>query len=303
MGIAKNAYSLLAELKRDFPDISGSVLQLGRQTVMVNARQALGVLKNFDIKSPLFFDSGNIENINDISLFKSLGFDSVQSVDYSNFENPTYIHDFNHPVSEELYEKFDAIYDGGTLEHIFNFPESLKNIYKMLKVNGIVMHASPSNNYVDHGFYSFSPTLFYDYYLANGFEILKSYVYEIEPYSNKCLVYAYNPKEMSFSLPRDGFGELLVWFVARKVSASTCNVVPQQGMYKKRWLDFQINGSDKLQTNVVSGSHSPTPIVRLRDFIKKSRLLYSLLLPIVKVFRGKPIKPIKPPVIAVYDYR
>ena len=236
MGIAKVAYSLLAELKKDYPDLGGNILQLGRQTVMVNASQCLSVMNNFKIEPKINLDDANKSSIDDATLFRSLGFDLVESIDFSDYEKPTYTHDFNQPVPESFYEKYDAIYDGGTTEHIFNFPQCLKNIFKMLKRGGVVMHASPANDYVDHGFYSFSPTVFYDYYTANGFQILKSCIFEVLPSINTCIVYDYDPKK--FSLPRNGFGELLVWFVARKVDESTCDVIPQQGAYVKTWSEF-----------------------------------------------------------------
>jgi SAM-dependent methyltransferase len=300
MGIAKIAYSLLAELKRDYPDLGGTVLQLGRQGVAMNSFKILDVLNHFGIKSSIDL---NLEDrdVNDIVLFKSLGFDPVESIDFDNYEKPTYTHDFNYPIPESFHGKYDAIYDGGTTEHVFNFPESLRNIYKMLKVGGIIMHASPSNDYVDHGFYAFSPTVFYDYYRANGFEIIKSCILEVKPIINKCVVYEYAPEKADCFIPYSGFGELLVWFVAQKIDSSTCGVIPQQHMYVQAWA----NSKDKDKVSAESGklvSHSQKvgAVSRLKSSIKQSRILYSLLLPIVRLVRI--LRPKKPPVIAVYDY-
>jgi hypothetical protein len=301
MGIAKIAFSLLAELKRDYPVLGGTVLQLGRQTVMVNPIKILDVLNHFGIKSSIdlnLLDRG----VNDIVLFKSLGFDPVESIDFDDFEKPTHTHDFNYPIPETFHEKYDAIYDGGTTEHIFNFPESLRNIYKMLKVGGIIMHVSPSNDYVDHGFYAFSPTVFYDYYRVNGFEIIKSCIFEVKPEINKCVVYEYNPEKASF-IPRNGFGELLVWFVARKIDSSTCGVMPKQHMYVQAWANSK--DEDKIlaeSAKLVSQSQKAGAVCRLKSSIKQSGILYFLLLPIVGFVRI--LRPKRPPapVIAVYDY-
>ncbi|WP_435183985.1 hypothetical protein ACRYJJ_03935 [Cylindrospermopsis raciborskii G7] len=153
------------------------------------------------------------------------------------------------------------------------------------------MHASPANNYVDHGFYSFSPTVFYDYYTANGFEILKSCIFEVKPSINLCIVYEYDPQK--FSLPRDRFGELLVWFVARKVSDSTCNVIPQQGAYVKTWSEF----SEPME---VKFSPSRTLMSHLKQLIIKNKLLYPLVLPVARLIGIA--KKEKPPIIAKYDY-
>lgn len=300
MGIAKIAYSLLAELKRDYPDLGGTVLQLGRQGVAMNSFKILDVLNHFGIKSSIDL---NLEDrdVNDIVLFKSLGFDSVESIDFDDYEKPTYTHDFNYPIPESFHEKYDAIYDGGTTEHIFNFPEALRNIYKILKVGGIIMHASPSNDYVDHGFYAFSPTVFYDYYRANGFEIIKSCIFEVKPKINKCVVYEYAPEKADCFIPYSGFGELLVWFVARKIDSSTCGVIPQQHMYVQMWANSK--DEDKVSAEsgkLVSHSQKVGAVSRLKSSIKQSRILYSLLLPIVRLVRR--LRPQKPPIIAVYDY-
>ena len=199
MGIAKGAYSLLCELKKDHPLLGCSVLQLGRQHALISANQMHKISKKFNIniegltKASFRNDSKNL--VDDIALFQSLGFDRVESIDYSDFENPTHVHDFNLPVPVGLHNQYDVVYDGGTLEHIFNFPQSLKNMFDLLKVGGFVIHASPSSNHVDHGFYMFSPTLFYDYYVSNGFEVVKSYIFEYEPRHDKrqWLIYDYKP--------------------------------------------------------------------------------------------------------------
>src|SRR5205814_1882285 len=74
-------------------------------------------------------------------------------------------------LPEELKESFDVVLDPGTIEHVFHIPHSLKNIFHMLRLGGRVIHISPSSNHMDHGFYMFSPTFFWDYYTANQFDL------------------------------------------------------------------------------------------------------------------------------------
>lgn len=153
-------------------EFSGSILQLGKQTTYVNPKQILNIGKKFGYL-PAVDEINSNAPVDDVNLFKYLGFSNVESLDYSDYESPTHLHDMNLPVPQIFHDNYDVIYDGGTLEHIFNFPQSLINIYNMLKIGGIVIHASPSCNFVDHGFYSFSPTAFYDYYSQNSWEIVK----------------------------------------------------------------------------------------------------------------------------------
>lgn len=241
MGIAKGALSLLFELKTT-TDLKGAVCELGRQTTYVTTDQIGRVAKKFgfdvtgDTTPPGVFDY--VESVDDIQLFRALGFDVVESVDYSDYEEANHILDFNIPITQEFHERYDVIFDGGTLEHIFNFPECLKNIYRMLKPGGLVIHLSPSSNHVDHGFYMFSPTVFHDYYAANNYEIVRSFLIEYEPAhdTRPWIIYDYKPgtiKHLSYG----GWGEKMlgIWFVARKLQHSTCNVTPQQGSCLRTW--------------------------------------------------------------------
>jgi hypothetical protein len=303
MGIAKGAYSLLCELKKDIPQLGGSILQLGRQDTFITSEEMQEISKKFNINlQSLAKGSSRTDSkdrVDDVTLFQSLGFDRVESIDYSDFENPTHVHDFNLSVPVELHKQYDVIYDGGSLEHIFNFPQSLKNVFDLLKVGGVVIHASPSSNHVDHGFYMFSPTLFYDYYQSNGFEIVKSYIFEYEASHDKkpWLVYDYKPgciDHLSFG----GWGgsKLLgIWFVARKLEKSSSEVMPQQGSYLKAWSNHKNN----LHLDHLSVDSTKSAVFkRIKSFVKSNRFLYTSLLPVVSFFRRS--KPCKPPVISTY---
>ena len=60
----------------------------------------------------------------------------------------------------------------GTLEHIFNFPQSIKNCMEMVRVGGHFVGITVANNLMGHGFYQFSPELYYRVLSAeNGFQI------------------------------------------------------------------------------------------------------------------------------------
>jgi 2-polyprenyl-3-methyl-5-hydroxy-6-metoxy-1,4-benzoquinol methylase len=55
------------------------------------------------------------------------------------------------------------VFDGGTLEHIFDYPTAIKNCMKMVKPGGHLLLTTPANNWFGHGFYQFSPELFYSF--------------------------------------------------------------------------------------------------------------------------------------------
>jgi hypothetical protein len=102
-----------------------------------------------------------------------LGVDKLEILDNSAYEGATLIYDLNQPISESLRGRFDAVIDAGTLEHVFNFPVALANLMKMVKVGGSIFITTAANNLCGHGFYQFSPELFFRAFTAeNGFNLL-----------------------------------------------------------------------------------------------------------------------------------
>jgi len=103
-----------------------------------------------------------------------LGAAVADAVDASPYENARLIHDMNLPWPEASPERssYDAVLDFGCLEHVFNFPVAWRNCVDLCRVGGHVFHALPANNLSGHGFYQFSPELFFNLYqAANGFEL------------------------------------------------------------------------------------------------------------------------------------
>src|SRR6185295_2656546 len=68
---------------------------------------------------------------------------------------------------------------------VFNVPNALSHMTRMTREGGVVAHLSPCHNWVDHGFYQFGPTLFFDYYQAAGFESLESAMFLFDAGSTK----------------------------------------------------------------------------------------------------------------------
>ena len=101
-----------------------------------------------------------------------LGARQIDSMDFSSFEQATIVHDINKPIADSLREKFTCVYDGGTLEHVFDFPTAIRNAMEMVAVGGHYMGVSPANNQSGHGFYQFSPDLYWRVFSEdNGFEV------------------------------------------------------------------------------------------------------------------------------------
>ncbi len=92
----------------------------------------------------------------------------VDSFDNSGYERATHIADLGAPMA--YYEGYDTVFDGGTLEHIYNIPQALLNASMLCKPGGQILHVLPANNMCGHGFWQFSPELFFSLYREpNGY--------------------------------------------------------------------------------------------------------------------------------------
>jgi hypothetical protein len=100
-------------------------------------------------------------------LFHAAGADFL-TIDIQNFPTTDRVINLNDSLPEDLIGQFDVVIDPGTTEHCFNVAQCMKNISESLVVGGIVFHQVPAS-YVNHGFFSISPTFFLDYYELNGF--------------------------------------------------------------------------------------------------------------------------------------
>lgn len=128
--------------------------------------------------------------------FESPGFSSVDSLDFSDFENASIIQDLSGKIPKKLENKFDVIYDGGTCEHIFDLPTAYRNIHKMLKPGGTLIGHSPCNNWVNHSFYQINPEMVYGFWEKTlGYEVLHCSLQPLMPmYANR-VVTTTNPNE------------------------------------------------------------------------------------------------------------
>jgi hypothetical protein len=163
MAIDRGTARLLLSEHANRP-FGGSILQLGRQAILFNEKQlrtwslqAGSNVKWLDEPAPVNGGKDNVpgENLNDTDFFRLLGFDEVASCDLSSYESATFRVDLNLPVGPELHDRFDVIFDGGTMEHVFNVPTVLANIHAMLKVGGRVIHVAPSSNMIITDFIAF----------------------------------------------------------------------------------------------------------------------------------------------------
>jgi hypothetical protein len=105
-----------------------------------------------------------------ITLLKSAWNADVDVIDIVQARGGERIVDLNRLMPEDLHEAYDVVLDTGTLEHCFNVGQAFVNVASALRVGGAFVHAGPLNAH-NHGFWSFNPTLYFDFFGDAGFDI------------------------------------------------------------------------------------------------------------------------------------
>ena len=174
MGIDPHNLALLAHAQ----DLGASftrTIGIGRQAVFVDARELEQhrLLRRLPPLSEPARAAGAPRYFEPL-LQQWLGAGQVDSVDASAYENATLLHDMNLPlpVTGVARASYDAVLDFGCLEHVFDFPTAWRNCVDLCRVGGHILHSLPANNLAGHGFYQFSPELFFNLYQErNGFAL------------------------------------------------------------------------------------------------------------------------------------
>jgi hypothetical protein len=139
----------------------GRVLTIGRQGLDIPEEQLRGLLP----LKPGYVHQRFVEEV----LKDYFGALAVDAVDFSDFEGARYIHDMNKPVGAEI-GGYDTIIDAGCLEHIYNVTQALANVSRMAAPGAAILHVLPAINCCGHGFWQFSPELFFSLYSEkNGY--------------------------------------------------------------------------------------------------------------------------------------
>ncbi len=251
MAIVFNSAKFLAKLHSEKASF-GRTLTLGRMNWLVrpeNYADLRAVLLAAGLPpegiGPLFSPDRSVFAED---FFRLLGSEGVDAMDYSDYEGASIVHDLNQPIPADLENTFDLVYDGGCLEHVFNYPVGLANCLRMARVGGRVVLHTPCNNQAGHGFYQFSPELFFRVFSAeNGFELEHVLIHETFRAAEGSAWYAVrDPAALGKRVGLDAGAPTMLLVSARKVEhVPPFRQPPLQSDYKPLWREAQ-SGSGSL---------------------------------------------------------
>lgn len=144
--------------------------------------------------------------------------------------------DLNLPV--DLGQRFDMVIDDGTAEHVFNVFQFFKTCHDVTRPGGLMLHNNPFRGWLEHGFYNFNPTFYWDLAAANRYDVLLMVYHEFDPLRVEQLP----DRERIVDLARaGGLGPNALLFAAyRRPETEAAFAVPMQAYYagalnKKMW--------------------------------------------------------------------
>ena len=216
-------------------------------------------------------------------LFEILGAEKVDSMDFSSYENATILHDLNLPISEALKDKYTVVVDGGTIEHVFNFPVAIKNCMNALKIGGHYIGITPANNALGHGFYQFSPELYFRVFSEeNGFKIKKMLI--SVSIGNETQWYEVaDPKDVNSRVMLVNNFPVSLMIVAEKTAEKNVfENTPQQLDYANTW-----NAHTSLLENKVQQNESKLKFLYRKIFPKRLKIIFRNIHDIIFVEKSK----------------
>lgn len=224
MGLNYSSALFLIGEKRRGIDFS-NMLTLGRQGIYMSSREYQKIMKL--LRSADRSPTGYADHY-----FQSLGANRLDFMDASPYEGATFLHDLNNPLPIESHGLWSVVFDGGTLEHVFNFPEAIRSCMLAVRKGGHFISVTPWNNFAGHGFYQFSPELFYRIFSPeNGYQVERMLISKRGSWFSVT-----DPNALGTRVQYFGKEETSLYISARRISdAAPLANWPQQSDYSNLW--------------------------------------------------------------------
>lgn len=135
--------------------------------------------------------------------------------------------DLNKPQTG-LRHDHDIIINTGTTEHIFDQRQVFETIHDACRPGGLMFHGVPWRGWLDHGFYCYQPTFFFDLARANSYDIIVCAGFQL---GTTWLTYFASMDEIhAMEKAKQLPAELMLYVVLRKTNTEPFKI-PMQGIY------------------------------------------------------------------------
>jgi hypothetical protein len=205
-----------------------NILTMGRPGLFLSDDELMAFLGNIDLRRI------RADGFSEEFLKTAFGAKEVVSLDASPYEKATIIHDMNLPLTGA--REFSAVLDFGCLEHVFNFPVAISNVIASCRAGGHLLHVLPANNWCGHGFYQFSPELFFSLYSRErGFRDTQVFMAELNRPSRWYRLRSPMDSGKRVNVINHEKTYLLVLTTKSAGARSAAQDAPQQSDYVQEW--------------------------------------------------------------------
>lgn len=261
MGIDLHSLNFLRFCHKSYGDF-GATVTLARQGLHVTK----AIADDDHNKRTIDKAEAECEYFIDETLKRVFGSTSVDSIDYSDYEGASIIHDLNVPLGKDR-PQFNTVIDAGTTEHIFSITTALANARDLCRTGGMIIHILPANNFCGHGFWQFSPELFLGLYSeGNGFRDTEIYLAKLDDPKRWFRLHA-----LAHGGRGNFFSSFRVHILVKTVKATNSNgafLSPQQLDYTEMWTNTKDSAERKRQ-------HKDTILSKLRSQVNATPTLRS----------------------------
>lgn len=234
--MAFNATSaeLLLLCRRRFPQAL-DFLMLGRQWLRLQPDEARRLQQTYEVQMDDLSDATMTDTVYAETLLQRMKLRSIVALDATAYQGAGLIHDLNTPLPAHLADKHDYVVDGGSLEHVFDFPTAIRNCAALLKPGGLFITICPVNNWMGHGFYQFSPELFFRVFdSANGFSVRFAALHVRDGHEQFFALR--DPARVGHRVQYNPPGRTTLMLVAQKLDSVPASIPSvQQSDYAERW--------------------------------------------------------------------
>jgi hypothetical protein len=235
MGIDTIAAKMVLLLKNTSGQNMENTLVLGRQ------RNHIGSQFKKRISVELGISSKALSTKYADEFLFAVGAKGFQVLDISNYESAQVIQDLNIPIPDSLRNRYSVVMDIGTSEHVYDVAQSLANIRNLCSLGGQIMVLSPANRFLGHGFYQFSPELFFRAFGQEfGFDINALYLIKDAPFRQRWYQLS-DPKNLGRRGNISTGKRCFIGVIATKVSEPQDIHSPFQSDYVGAWGASQVS--------------------------------------------------------------
>ncbi|HEC06551.1 MAG TPA: hypothetical protein ENJ12_06855 [Thiolapillus brandeum] len=184
--------------------------------------RCVDLIENHGLSNAASFDLSRI-------FYKTyLDYESYTAVDLGGSSSALKL-DLNNPI--DLDRQYEITISFGTAEHVFNVFQFFKTLHEVTRPGGIIIISAPFQGWVDHGFFNFQPTFYYDLAATNDYNLLL--LLYSKP-NSEGWIQVQNREQISELVERDAFsGNGTLFATFQKSSGNTAFSVPMQGYYNQ----------------------------------------------------------------------